>query len=302
MADTPIPLHRLLSLRQFPALASVELVELVMVAENVVESTFPPGTSFATADARVAALHLVLDGRIETRHGTSVETWGPRQVFGLLEVLAGRSAVASAIAATMTRTLRLAAGDTIEVLEDNFGLLRVTLRELAARLVGYVDRPRVQAQHHLGFSGTGSLTLVERLIVLRQHMPFVGGRLQALAAVAHAAEEMSWPAGITVAQSGSMADAAIMIVEGTLRATRPDGVSRILRAGDAIGPLETLAGMRHGATVETTSPVRAISCSGATILDVLEDHTDLGLMMIASFAGALLDRARAPVVVNGDAN
>jgi len=301
MADARIPLHRLLSLRQFPALASVELVELVMVAENVVESTFPAGASFATADARVAALHLVLDGRIETRQGTAVETWGPRQVFGILEVLAGRAAVASAISATTTRTLRLSAGDTIEVLEDNFGLLRVTLRELAARLVGYGDHPREQA-HQFGFPSTGELTLVERLIVLRQHVPFVGGRLQALAAVAHAAEEMSWPAGITVAQSGSMADAAIMIVEGTLRATRPDGVSRILRAGDAIGPLETLAGMRHGSTVETTSPVRAISCSGAAILDVLEDHTDLGLMMIASFAGALLDRARAPAVVNGEAN
>jgi hypothetical protein len=37
--------------------------------------------------------------------------------------------------------------------------------------------------------------------------------------------------------------------------------------------------------------VRALRTTGPAILDVLEDHTDVGLAMIASFAGALLDAA-----------
>jgi CRP-like cAMP-binding protein len=281
-----VPLRRLLSLRQFAAFANVDLGDLAMVAENVVESTFPAGAEIASAQARVPALHLVLDGRIEARRGTTIETWGPREVFGLLEVLAGRAATMPAISATETHTLELAATDTLEILEDNFGLLRAVLRGLAASLVSLGG---LAAPTGFAMPSTSQLTLVERLIVLRQHVPFVGGRLQALAAVAQACEELSWPAGMAVAHAGNAAEGTLMILDGTLRASHAQGPAKILRAGDTFGSLETLAGLRHELTVETVSPVRAMWCPGAAIVDVLEDHTDLGLEMIATFAKALLD-------------
>ena len=128
--ELPGSLRRVLALRQFSALSSVDLTELAMVAENVVETTLLAGNRIVAAGARVPALHLIVDGRIESGD----DSWGPRDTFGLLEVLARRPAETPAIAAVDTRVFRITAGDLREILEDNFGLLRAMLRELAGRL------------------------------------------------------------------------------------------------------------------------------------------------------------------------
>jgi CRP-like cAMP-binding protein len=298
--EHPVVLRRLLALRQFPVFAGADLGDLAVVADNLVEATFPAGARVAGIDSRVPALHLVLDGRIDARTPReTIQSWGPHTVFGLLEVLAGRKFEAPAIAAVETRTLELAASDSIEVLEDNFGVLRTMMRELATRLVAVLEiRPPTPSSQLV--VPTGRLTMVERLIVLRQQVPFARGRLQALAALAQASEEVSWPAGSIVARNGSAADGALVILDGTLHATRADHPVRILGPGDAVGSLETLAGLHHRFTVETTTPVRAMRSAGATMLDILEDHTDLGLAMIATFAGALLD-ASAVIDIGGTA-
>jgi CRP-like cAMP-binding protein len=128
------------------------------------------------------------------------------------------------------------------------------------------------------------LTLVDRLIVLRRHMPFDDGRLQAIAAVAHASEEITWPAGFLVARAGDAAEAGIVILEGSVQHG-----SRTLGPGDSIGTLEMLARLRHPFDIVTLGPTRALRCPVAAILDVIEDHTELGLAMLTTFARQLLD-------------
>jgi CRP-like cAMP-binding protein len=284
MREPSTPMQRLLLLRQFPTLATVELADLAMVADNATEMTYAPGAILAPRDDSSPDLHLVLDGALELRRGPVVETRGPRQVLGLLEVLAGRGWTCPAVATVETRTLRLGAGDTLELLEDNFGLLRAILRDLATRLLAY-DRV---LHGRATFAGTGEpLSLVERLIVMRQHAPFIGGHLQALAALASTTEDTTWPAGVRVLCNGAPPDHAIFVVEGTLASDS----GAIVGAGDTLGTLEALAGARHSATVTSTTAVRAIVCPAASLLDILEDHTDLGLRVVGSLAAALLDRA-----------
>ena len=41
--------------------------------------------------------------------------------------------------------------------------------------------------------------------------------------------------------------------------------------------------------VETTGLTRMLRSSASSILDVIEDHTDVGMAMLAAMAGALLD-------------
>src|SRR5688572_6209070 len=111
------PFRRLFALRQFAAFANVDLSDLAVIADNVREARFGPGEEIAPAASRLRTLHLVLDGKIEARSGGAIETWGPRDVYGMLEVLADRAIVASAIAVHVTETLALAAVDTHEILE-----------------------------------------------------------------------------------------------------------------------------------------------------------------------------------------
>jgi CRP-like cAMP-binding protein len=285
----PLGLRRMLRLRQFPLFETVDLDELATIAENLVEQTIPAGTVIATAGTRLHGIHLVLDGTIETR--PRGHTWQPHQVFGALEVFANRDVVHTAVAKTDLQTLHVSSADLGEVLEDNFGVLVTALRELAGRLLTVAPVHTVapaQARTVLAAQPPGPLGLVERLILLRQQLPFAGARLQALATLAHACDEVSWPAGTVIVRAGEPATSAYVLIEGAAIATR-GRTSYVVDAGSSIGHLEALAGVQHGATIHTTQPVRALRSDASAILDVLEDHTDVGLAMMATFAGALLD-------------
>lgn len=277
-------LHRLLRLRQFPMLAAIDLDELATIAENLVETRIPAGTQLAVAGYQLDAVHFITEGRLESRpHG---RTWESRELFGALEVLSGREIATTVVSATDVVTLSLPAEEVGEVLEDNFGALLGTLRALAARLVS-VAQPSQRAQL---VHGAGTLGLVERLILLRQQLPFATARLQALATLAHASDEVDWPAHTEIVHIGDPATHAFVIVEGAVLARTGDA-TRVLEAGSSIGHLETLAGTHHTSTFETMTPVRTLRSGVPAILDVIEDHTDVGLAMIATFASALLDAA-----------
>jgi len=277
----PTLLRRVLMLRQFPLLAVSGLDELATVAENLVDTYFPRGAVVARAAQRMPAIHLVVEGSIEANG----QSWGPRQVFGALEVFASRRCTATATAKEPTRCLALAAHDISELLEDNFGLLLSTLRELASRMLHFAPiPPRGVPLQRIG----APLGLVERLILLRQQRPFAEARLQALAMLAHTSDEMEWPAGSVVVQEGEPATDGFIIIDGSLRTSRGD----VIGSGVPVGQLETLANTPYTMTVETTAPTRALRSSGTAIIDMLEDHTDIGLAIIASFAGAMLDAIR----------
>ena len=272
---SPLLMHRMLALRQFPLFAHADLSELAMVAENVVERSFAPGAVVAPAE-RLASLHLILDGQI----AIGDLQLGARSVHGALEVAARCPARTAAIAEAPTRTLELDASDYFEILEDNFGLLLATIRDLAARVVplGDLHRRFTAPPSH------GTLGLVDRLILLRQHIPFSGARLEALAILAHAAVDARWAAGAILKRENARPDGSLIIIEGAVRAG-----DRMLGPGHAIGVLETLAGLPHRETLEAVTPVRALQSHAATILDVLEDHTDFALSILETFARALVD-------------
>ena len=283
----PLLLRRLLELRRFPLLTGAELGELAVLAENAVEIVYPSGARVAEP-ARLAAVHLVLGGQIDAGPARS----GPYEPFGWLDVLARRPLGAPAVAVGDTRTLRLAASDLTEILEDNFGLLAIALRDLATRtLAARPHGPR--ARRALSLPGPGPLGLVERMIALRQRVPFTSARLEALAILAYESEEVIWPAGHIASRCGDPARTAGFILDGELRATPAGRESVLLGPGGMVGVLESLAGLRHTSTVTTVTPVRVLEIASTAIFDVLEDHSELGLAMLATFAGELLDAAPA---------
>jgi CRP-like cAMP-binding protein len=274
----------MLALRQFPMFAHADLDELAMLGENVVERAFAAGDVVA-GNELLSSVQFVVGGRLEV--GDALVD--PRSAHGLLEVIAHRPTRAAAIASMPTRTLELGASDYFEVLEDNFGLLLGTVRDLATQVIPVVD-------HRCAPVVLGApLGLVERMIILRHQLPFASARLEALAILAHAATEVRWPAGATIGRAGARADRAVIVLEGTLRAGE-----RELGPGHAIGMLETLANVHHGRTSEAVTPVRALVTQASTILDVLEDHTDVALAMMRTFARALVDQTRNGCATRGD--
>lgn len=273
--QTPQLMRRMLALRQFSLFAPAELGELAMVAENVVERSFAAGALVAPAE-HLTSLHLIVDGEVET----GAVRLGPRSVHGSLEVAAHKPARDRAIATTATHTLELGASDYLEILEDNISLLLATIRDLSVRVIPLGDLHRRFTMP----AGHGALGLVERMILLRQQIPFSSARLEALAILAHAAEEARWSPGAIVKRANVRADGSLIILEGTVRAG-----GRTLGPGHALGVLETLGGVHHTETYEAVTPVRALVSHAATIFDVLEDHTDFALSILETFSRALID-------------
>jgi CRP-like cAMP-binding protein len=272
------PIHRLLTLRQYPGFADAELDELAMLAENVIEVNVPAG-GIAAAAGRVPALMLVVDGRLES--GT--QSWGPRQLFGALEVLAGRAIKAPVVAAIPTRTLQLASHDFAGVLEDNFGLLSNVRRGLARKLLSHGARAYVRPRLPYVVRNE-SLGLVDRLILLRHQITFATGRIQPLAALAQATREVRWSAGEHLTRAGELATSSLVIVEGTVRTSE----GRTLGPNDALGVIESLAESAYTMTAEAVTPVRALVVPSISLFDVIEDHTDLALSLISRLASELL--------------
>lgn len=272
-------IHRLLTLRQFPGFADAALEELAVIAENVVEATYAAGAVAAPA-GRVPALMLVVEGRLETSAGT----YGPRAVFGALEVMAGRPLKAPAIATLPTRVLQLAPADFANVLEDNFGMLSNVRRKLARELMA--AGPRASIRQRLPYTvRSETLGLVDRLVLLRHQVTFATGRIQALAALAQTTRDVRFHPGDSITRAGAPATASYVIVEGTVRT--PDG--RTLGPNDALGVVESLAESTYMITTDAVTPVRVLECPSSSLFDVIEDHTDLALSLVARLASELLD-------------
>jgi CRP-like cAMP-binding protein len=114
-------------------------------------------------------------------------------------------------------------------------------------------------------------------------------RLDALATLAHACDEVVFPEGSIIARVGEPASASYVIVDGELRASYADGDVVSLGPGEVVAPFETLAEVGHASTLEVTRRLHVLRSSGTAIFDVIEDHTELGLAMIRSFAAQLLE-------------
>ncbi len=281
----PFVLRRILALRRFAALADADLAALALVAENVTEVTLPPGSLIASPDTALTAIYFVLEGQIASPspHGAR---WGEGDVFGALEVLARRPPMVRALTTTSTTALRLLARDVTEILDDSFGLMLATLRGVTARV------PRTP-----GVAGPvapappGPLGLVDRLIALRGQRLFENAPLEALLALARGTEEVVLPAGAVVARAGEPSARCHVIVEGALRATPRDGAPRMLGPGDAFGHLEALGELDRHETIEVVAAARMLETSGPGLLDIIEDHGELGRAILAVLAADLLDQA-----------
>jgi CRP-like cAMP-binding protein len=286
--DIQGPIQRLLALRQHPGFANADLSELANMAENLVEVEFAAGTVVASPESRVPALHLVVEGQlVTTTPRGNVAAFGPRQVFGVLEVIANRAVSAPVVAMTETRTLQLGAADLSEILEDNLGLLSNARRGIARHLL--LARARSATWHRplQVIVPSPQFGLVERLIVLRQHLPFA--RIQPLAALAQATHEVEWAAGEIVRHAGDHADGALVILEGAVRSRQSR--APVLVPNDAVGMLETLAEQDYTETTEAVTRTRTLHVPAHALFDVMEDHTDLALGTITMLAGELLDVA-----------
>jgi CRP-like cAMP-binding protein len=135
----------------------------------------------------------------------------------------------------------------------------------------------------------GALRPIDVVLALRRIPVFARSPVQArLALAAISREERLEPNGVLV--HASDAPAIRIVIEGELEAQKPgDGPGSeplTICPGDAVGLLETCAGVPIGANIRVTLPGRALRISHEDFFDLLGQRADLLQSLFATLFGA----------------
>lgn len=268
--------HRVLALGRCALFHGASPAELAILAENAVETALPAGTSLVEPGHRVTAVHFIVEGEI----ASGTRRWGAHDAFGAMEVFADRPAATAAVTTCATRTLALDAEDLNEILEDNFGVLLAILRSVA----GQSREPIVDTDPLP--PAPGPLGLIDRLFLLRRHPVFARASVRSLATLARAAQPVVWEPGVRIVHAEQPASAVHIVVAGNVRMIDDPAA---IGAGAMFGLLATLANAPAAASFDAIGAVHGLTTPSAALLDVLEEHSDLGIAMLAALARATFE-------------
>lgn len=297
--ETAGSIERLLVIKAVPLFAELAAEELAVIAEHARGQVFPAGaTLFSGSEQPVAAIHLVLRGSVvERRAGRPFRTHGPQQVVGGVDALAFTASDVSAVAEEDTETLSLARADLASILEDNFGILWVTLQGVAAAALR--TRRRLPAT---GYSPAASVTeplagdaddLAARLVFLRRYAPFSRMRIRTLAQLLHEAETIAPADGQQLWESGESAGKVVVLLRGSVACRTPDGRRFEAAAGSLLGLEEALAMEVRWYSARARDEVLALSIARTAVVDALEDSAESAIEVLsamASVASEIRDR------------
>ena len=106
---------------------------VVRIASIAVERRFEPGEDIYAIGDAADALYFVVEGKVaveQAENGT--RSHGPRETFGVQEILSGRLRGARACALEPTVTLAIEAEDFFDLLSHDIEIVKALFREVMA--------------------------------------------------------------------------------------------------------------------------------------------------------------------------
>jgi len=285
--------ERLLAIKALPLFADVHADELAVIAERTRVHEFRPGdTVVANEDGPIASMHLVLEGRVtEYRNGELFRVHESLRVVGGVDALARTATAVRAVADVATRTLAIDRADLRDILEDNFNVLSVALRGVAAATVRLRRRLFPSAGFEAGGGDEVRHALAPALDELGARIAFLRrttlgrAKIRTLGLLARDAELLDLGAGESLWKSEHAADHALVVVRGVVACTTVDGRQRFALGPETIAGLEeTLAEAPRWYDATAREAVTAMRLTRAAIADALEDDSDMALDALAALA------------------
>jgi ATP:ADP antiporter, AAA family len=298
----PLPSVEIASrLRGIPLFASVATDELFRIARTGRQVRLDRGHTLYEAGSPPTHVHLLLDGQVHAASpdGEARDVRHPAPL-GLEEVLEERPHPETVRATETSVALQLTVEEARGLLADNtdlvqglfrwmldhpaFGTGRLVVRgtaEVAREGGSIIDTAPAPDASHPG----GLLRPIDVVLALRRIPIFARSAVQArLALAAISREERLEPNGVLVHASDP--PAIRVVIEGELEALEPGGEPVTIEPGDAIGVLETCAGVPIGANIRVTLPGRALRISHEDFFDLLGQRADLLQSLFATLFGA----------------
>jgi len=282
-----------MKLRAFDAFADLAPAQLAVLAELADERFFPAGTLIQAEGTPARLIHYLIEGEVEIRRrGRPVRRLGPLSVINGLAALARVLRGHEVAAVADTTSLSFTHEDQIDVFEDNFEILAGVLRGVAGALLdaraltgpapGREPPPTPPAADR-------PLGLVDKITALRRAAPYDDAPLEALAELARESAEVRHPAGERLWSAGDESEWSLVIVAGCVSSVVDAGAAqRRFAAGGIAGAVESMAGRPRGFSAVAETDVIGLRIECGTLLDTLEEHTDMAVGLLHSMARDVL--------------
>lgn len=294
------PIEQMHALRRlFGADASLSHEALAGIAQLTRAQQVAAGVELAREGEPFPYVYLVIEGQLElSRDGKRLGLYNEGSGVGVMSALARDQAGFACRTLKESKLLVLRMADLIEMMEDYFELMHGALRNVSAEVIRWR-----KALPHGGFlphepiecveCGQGPLGMVERIFHLRRTIGLERSYIDELAELARAAQELRVPRGTQLWSIGERADHLLIVVNGYVTG-RTQRAEFQFGPGDIVGNLDTISGEPRWFDARTDSDLVGLTIDSEAIVDVWEDHPELGFAFLRMLSRLLLDlRLRA---------
>ncbi len=285
------PMDRVLLLRSMPMFEGLGPIQLAAVAQHATERYAERDRILRLDTGERESVLLVVEGELVSTDARKPRKFGKSDAVGFVETLARIETRLELQASVDTMLLELDWDAQLDVCEEHFAVVMSYASFLASRLIERTQRVQVSELGPepliAGQEFGRILDLNERLLLLSRSGAFSSGCLDALSELAQQGEEIRTGPGELIWTAGQEADQILVIASGALRFEDEAGAFSIYRAGTAAGMAESLSRYNRRYTAVSIEPTVALRIHTEAFMDVLEDHFDLSLDILATLASRL---------------
>ena len=261
-------------LRHLAIFGSVTVAEICRLVAGGRQMRHEDGGVLLREGVHQTTFHVLLDGRISAaRRATSARVQdAPPALLGFEPVLEQRPAHETVRADGPVVTVAVSRNDLLTVLAGNTDLVQGLFRTIAEATSGTKTPPVISGIGTDDLTGLAAeeLTLIQKVVVLRQLPIFASVAAEELSQIAAVAQDVSLSPGAILSDATDPPTMCV-VLEGSLSLRDPDTQEERHQAGvgDAVGVFETLAGTRRGAVGR--APLRLVVKSAASVLRINRD-------------------------------
>ncbi len=287
---------RLLALRTMPNYAGLEDESLLFIAEHARERRFRAGEALFAQDEPLTRMHFLIHGRVATARREA-----PHQIIdapgavGVLAALAGEEEGWSATAAVESLTLEIPVAAFLDNLEEDFALLRNSLRVVAGRVLEISGNLPVHPSRapavEVGPAPERDPTLSEIVVAQLANTkasPYANSNMEALVELTRRMRIERAPPGKTLFEVGDPATFSFLVHHGRVRCTAASGEHVDVGPGMSLGSLDGFAARRRSFSARTETAVIGYRTHVEEALAVFEMHPGLALSVLRDLSRRLI--------------
>jgi CRP-like cAMP-binding protein len=285
---------RMLALRSLSTFAGLRDETLLEVSEHSRERRFHPGDELLSPDVPVDRAYIVVSGKVVMSYKDKpwmvVET---NSSVGMLAVIGREPLGWRATAERETTTLEIPAAAFLNSLEEDFPLLRNSLKvlaEFALELRGNLPvRHEMASPVAVGSFPERDPTLVERIIAMRQGRSiFATANMDALIELCRRMQLVRVQAGHVFFEVGEPSTFSLRVNSGRMRCTTATGEHVDVGSEMVLGAMDAFAGQPRSYSARAETALSCYITQSEDFLAVLEMHPSLAINMLGNMARSLI--------------